>query len=326
MKEKLVKYNPPAESTTPKDDAFHGSPRRIAAEWWYFDAIFNNNYSAHLGFKTFSRKNLGFVSPMIEIYKNGELEAQVQKRCLWKNFQTSKTFPLAKLFNKPFIEFDIERYNKTGEWIYHITSQIEDYLVNLTFIGATKGWKIETKNESWTVALPKARVNGELVIKDKKIKVEGVGYHDHNWNYSLLTVMNYGVGWYWGKIKSKTYNVVWAKIDKSSKRYELLAIVNKDDGGFYNINHKKIVFETKEIVKNNRWKIPTVYTLKINDEVDGVPIDIDVEMVSKNMHHYKALVAPYWRHHMKTRGHISLDNKKEEIDDIQIAEYLKFSI
>ena len=46
---------PNVDDILPSDDAFHGSPKRISAEWWYFDAIFSNKYSAHIGFKTFSR-------------------------------------------------------------------------------------------------------------------------------------------------------------------------------------------------------------------------------------------------------------------------------
>ena len=76
------------EDIVPSDDAFHGSPKRVSAEWWYFDAVFNNGYSAHIGFKTFFRKNLGMVSPNIQYYKDGKLVVNSAKRFLSNNFET----------------------------------------------------------------------------------------------------------------------------------------------------------------------------------------------------------------------------------------------
>ena len=217
---------PNVEDITPSDDAYHGSPKRISAEWWYFDAIFNNKYSAHVGFKTFSRKNLGMVSPNIQFYKDGEFILNAAKRFLFRNFETSNQVPIVKLFKKPVIEFNQDRYNKSGEWVYNFNLKIENNAIYLEFKGLTKGWKIETDNESWTVALPKATVTGEIIVNGKKMSVNGIGYHDHNWNYSMLTVMNYGIGWYWGKIRSDSFVIVWANIIKSKKRSQILAVVN----------------------------------------------------------------------------------------------------
>jgi len=325
MKEKLVIYSPPAEKITPKDDAFHGSPKRIAAEWWYFDAVFDNGYSTHLGFKTFSRGKLGLVSPMIELYREGDLLIQKQSRHLFKNFKTSKEYPKTEISGRKIINFDYDRYRKTGEWLYNFNLQIDECSVNLDFIGLTEGFKIETENESWTVALPKAKVRGEIQIEDKKMNVKGVGYHDHNWNYSLLTVMNYGVGWYWGKISSKTFNMIWAKIVKSSNRYELIAVVNEDNNGFYNINPRNITFKLDDFYGRGRKRIPRNISIKISDKVNEKNIEADIEMKADKIHFGKALVAPYWRYHMKNTGFISINGKKEKIENTCITERIKFS-
>lgn len=325
MKEKLVIYSPAAEKITPKDDAFHGSPRRIAAEWWYFDAVFDNGYSAHLGVKTFSRGKIGLVSPNIEVYKDGDLVIQKQSRHLFRNFKTSKEYPRVEVSNKKIIRFDYERYKRTGEWVYNYNLKIDDCIVNLDFIGLTEGFKIETENESWTVALPKAKVKGEIQVKGEKINVKGIGYHDHNWNYSLLTVMNYGIGWYWGKISSKSFSIIWAKIMKSSNRYEMISVVNKDNNGFYNINPRKIQLKLDNFSGKGRKKIPTTIFLKIDDFVNGENIKADVKMNADKIHFGKALVAPYWRYHIEPSGFISINGKEETVTGTCIAEYLKFS-
>ena len=42
------KYLP--EDISPKDDAYHYTKKLFSDEWWYFDAIFDNNYSIHADF------------------------------------------------------------------------------------------------------------------------------------------------------------------------------------------------------------------------------------------------------------------------------------
>lgn len=314
-----------ATDILPKDDAFHGSPRQLALEWWYFDAIFTNGYSIHIGCKTNSRKNRGLVSPMIEIYKDGKIQTIAKKWFRFQNFEPSKEIPLVKLFNKPIIRFDKERYEKTGEWVYHLDMKIKDCWAKLTFTGISKGFKIETKRESWTVALPKAKVNGSLKIDDKIIKVKGKGYHDHNWNYTLLTAMNYGKAWYWGKLRSEKFDVVFANIVKSKNLSEVLAIVVDGKKRFFNIHPEKIQFKPERYVCNNRKKIPTNFNLKIDDLVDDTPIKIDINIDGSNFHYNRALIAPYWRYHAKLNGSISVGKMKEKVDNTEIIEFLSFS-
>jgi len=323
-----MNYNyakPNVADILPSDDAFHGSPKRISSEWWYFDAIFDNKYSAHIGFKTFSRKKLGMVSPNFQFYKDGRLVVNTAKRFLFRNFETSKEVPIAKLFKKPVFRFNQDIYDKSGDWIYNYKFKINDNAVDLEFKGVTKGWKIETDNESWTVALPKAIVSGVIVVNGKKMDVNGIGYHDHNWNYSMLTVMNYGRGWYWGKIRSKSFNIVWANIIKTKKKSEILAVVNQDNNGFYNIDPGKIHFKAEKYTRINGRNTPTSFILQIDDIIEEVSVKADLKMESENIHFDKALLAPYWRYHINTVGNISIGNKKEQVNPNHIMEFLSFS-
>lgn len=314
-----------ATDITPKDDAFHGSVKRLASEWWYFDAVFSNNYSIHIGCRTFSKKNFGTVMPFLELYKDGKPVFKGKKRFRFKHFQTSKDIPLAKIFNSKILEFDQERYKKTGEWTYKVTLKMGINAVDLTYIGTIKGWKIETDAESWTVALPKAKVTGYILVNGKKINVEGVGYHDHNWNYTLLTAINYGKAWYWGKVKSDNYNLVWANIVKSSSNSMKVGIVNQGNNKYYNINPECIKFKSDKIERVQGKKTPTMFTVKIDDVVNNIPINVNIKMEAYEIQYDRVLIAPYWRYHVKTSGEISVDNKKEKVDNIEIMEFLRFS-
>ena len=311
---------------SPKDDAFHGSTKHIAAEWWYFDAMFTNNYSIHIGCRTFSKKSCGIVSPFLEIYRSGKLEVKGVKRYSFRTFQTSKYFPIVRLANTTLMDFDQRRFKEKKEWIYHISLNINEMLgAELTFSGTTKGWKYETDAESWTVALPKATVTGTIMVNSKKINVVGIGYHDHNWNYTLLSPLNYGRGWYWGKIMCKTFSVSWANIMKTSSKAELIAVINQDGNGYYPINPKNIYFKPKRFIRRNRRKITTRFIIKINDVVKGTPIQVDVKMEAHKIHYNKVLIiAPYWRYHVKSTGFVSLNTHKEMVKNDQIMEMLLF--
>ena len=180
------------------------------------------------------------------------------------------------------------------------------------------------KAEGWTVALPKASVTGDIAVNGKRMKVSGIGYHDHNWNSSSSRVMNTW-GWYWGKIMSKTLNLVWANIMKTSSGGELLAVVNQDKKGFFAINPENIHFKSNTFIRNYGRKMPTSYTIQIDDDVNDIPINVDVNMVVKNIHrrNRKLLIAPYWRYHVEAKGYISLGSHKETVNSTQIMEFFR---
>jgi len=325
---KFINYPPPvpAQDIIPKDDAFHGSQKRIAAEWWYFDANFSNGFSIHIGVRTISKKKHGMVVTLLNFYKNGKLFASSKKRFSFNKFKTSSDFPLAILENKKIITINKEEYKENNKWIYEVTLNIDENGVDLTFIGSTKGFKFDTGAESWTVALPKAFVKGEITVNGKKMIVEGIGYHDHNWNYSMLTPLTYGKGWYWGKIMSKTLTVSWAHVIKSKTHGEILAVINKDKQGYFSADAKKIQFKPEQYIYINRRKTPTFFSIKIDDVVNETPIKVDVEMKAHEIHSNKVLIiAPYCRYHVKAKGYIMLGSYKEKVNDSQIMEFLRFS-
>ena len=305
----------------PKDDGFHGS-KKLSAEWWYFDGVFSGGYSFHIGIRTFTRKNRGRVILFFELYKDDRVLFEKKKKFSFKEIITKKEYPSVKINNKSILDFDINRYQKENEWVYHITVSIDDCHADLLFTSITKGFKIETEKESWTVAIPKATVQGKIEYKGKTLKVDGIGYHDHNWNYTLMSAFTYGKGWFWGKIKSDTFTVVWANVLKRSGFQDLLAIVSPDYNGFFNINPDNMKFEITSYQKFHRRSIPSSIHLSFQEFIDSHPIHVDVTMKVENVHFTKVFFASYWRYHVHINGLVSLDKKTEQIDKMQIMEYL----
>jgi len=321
-----------AVDISPKDDAFHGNINLLDIEWWYFDAVFDNGYSIHIGVRTYHIKNHGIVQSRINIYKNGKTEVELIKPNLFSNFSTSKDQPLVKINGHPVIEFDEVHYKKTREWKYHISFTIDDCGVDLTFVGTTKGWKIETSGACWTVGLPKATVDGTITIHGQTIPVKGVGYHDHNWSYSPTTVLN-NLGWFWGRITADTLHITWANTIQTPKKEDLLTVINQDKNKdqnareFYNIHPKNITFILKNFKNNHRHQIPTEFDLQLKDtdSYKGIPINVDIQMKTSDIQYSRIFIIHYWRYHVKTSGTISVGSTTETLHDKQqIIEFLSF--
>ena len=324
---------PKAGAITPRDDAFHGSINVVDIEWWYFDAVFDNGYSVTVALRTIHRGKSGVMRSCIEVYKDGKAEVEVVKTYLFRDFHTSGSIPFVRLGDKTVVEFDEERYNKTGEWRYHVSLKIDDYAVDLTFTGITKGWKIETPKNSWAVPLPKAKVDGTITVHGTTMLVQGVGYHDHNWDYSLLTTWVKNRGWYWGRIIGKTVNVSWAKTIESKDISTLLAIVNQEktapsgEGDFFPIHPDNITLVVNNFISDHRQWIPTEFILRVTEtsSENHVPVDIHLAMSVEEVRHSKIFTAHYWRYHVKATGTISVGSTTETLKDaMQIIELLSF--
>jgi predicted secreted hydrolase len=316
---------------TPKDDSFHGNINFIDVEWWYFDAVFDNDYSVHLGIRVYHIKNSGMIESRINIYRKGKIEVETTKKDFLNSFEITKNYPNIKINGKNVVEFEKEHYKKYGIWRYKIKLKINNNEADLTFEGTTKGWKIETDETCWTVALPKAKVDGKLTVRGKTLKVKGTGYHDHNWGYSPATMFK-NIGWFWGRITGDALSITWAKTIQTPEKGDLLAVVNKDNNfgdnknEFYSLKPDCIRFTPFNFSKDHRNSIPTEFDLKINSNLnDETKFSADIHMRSIYTQHSKIFTAHYWRYHVISSGYISLDNKKEELENKnQIMEFLLF--
>jgi predicted secreted hydrolase len=307
----------------PQDDTYHGNIRLLDIEWWYFDAVFENGYSVHIGFRTYHIRRFGIVQSRINIYKDGKIIATELKINFFSDFFVDQHFPTIKINGDTVVHFDEEAYDKNKKWKYKIKLSIDNKSVDLLFTGTTKGWKIETPHTCWAVSLPKATVSGQLVIDGEKLQVKGVGYHDHNWSYSPTTAMN-NFGWYWGRINLDTVNITWAKIIQNKVKSDIIAVINKDKGGFYNINPENFNISTENYEPSDKGIIPKIFDLKINDETT-IKIFCEMRMNTIDTQYTRIFSIKYWRYHVKASGKIIIDDDVEDIfEKPQIIEFLKF--
>jgi len=320
-KSKLV-INP----ITPKNDAFHGIEKYLSCEWWYFDAVFGNNYGAHLCIRVFSFKKWGVVQELVNIYNNSKVEEKSVTLKPLKDFQISKEFPDVKYKDKQLIKFDYDEYNKTGAWNYTISIDTGKIKLDLTFVGKSEGFTYVTSHEGWTVAQPKADVFGTININEKKLQVIGTGYHDHNWNFSLRTGIR-ATGWYWGKIMSTNYSLTWAKIKKTrlgdDTIAENLGIVSILNDGYIGIDSNNISFIASEYKFHTARFIPTKFSLYAKQD----NLEINLTFNAVNIQHTEPdfFTINYWRYFVSINGYIRVGENTDYLkDDVQIMEFIRF--
>jgi hypothetical protein len=301
-----------------KDDAFHGSKGTHFSEWWYFDAALNNGYSIQLSVLIASALKLSLLFFRFDLYKDGHLMSHKRKIHLLKDVQISKEKPFIKLGDKTIVQGSFNE--KTGNLIYDISVAIEDISAELQFIGTTKGWKGKHEaNDWWAVVLPRASVNGTITLQKETITVHGNGYHDHNWNTKIFALKN--IGWYWGKIYSDRTAITWANILRTKVKVHPLLVINTIHNGYINVLPKDFCFNATDISEENGKMIPHVFTL----DVQTTAVTLHVIMKTVDIHHVKIFqLMDYWRYHVKCTGSITVDSNTESIDDLYIAEFLKF--
>jgi predicted secreted hydrolase len=301
-----------------KDDAFHSAKTSYFTEWWYFDAIFDNNYSAQMSVRVVSALNHGIIFKRLDIYKDGFIISHNKKSYPMRDFSASKEKPIVYLDDSCVINGFID--NSTGNWVYDLFFQFDDVSAYLRFIGCTKGWKGQLRGDDWWgVSLPRAKTSGTLIIGNKTINVTGIGYHDHNWEVTASAVINFG--WYWGKIHSGNYTITWATIMRTRLTDDPILVINKNLDGYLNIEPTKIQFTAENFSFENRHLIPHSFTLIAN--IDNISINVKMKVI--NIHHYRFFgFMNYWRYHVKCQGFITVDSHTETIDTFQLAEFIRF--
>ncbi|MBU0498379.1 MAG: hypothetical protein KKC68_05690 [Candidatus Thermoplasmatota archaeon] len=310
-------FTPVAVDVT--DDVFHGSRSLQFTEWWYFDAFFDNGYSAQMSIRILSGLHLVFTIIRFDIYKDAKLVSHQKKTVRLKKVKLSKDKPLVSINNIPFISGSYDK--KTGLWTFDLDFSLEDNKATLHFDGTTPGWKAQHRGgDWWAVTQPKAKVTGELCIGNDTFPVSGFGYHDHNWEVHLGATRNYG--WFWGKIYSKTNTLTWSSVMRTISDETRLLVINTDGGSYINIPEKSIIFETIDHHMDHGKNIPHQLSLKAKHESYAV----DVSMKVLDVHHVRVMTfIHYWRLHVHCTGSITTEKGVETIDDVFMAEYVRFS-
>jgi len=298
-----------------EDDAFHSSDNFNYIEWWYFDAFFDKGYSAQASIIIIGLIKVKTAVITINIYKDGEEIIDELRYYPITDILASVSEPIIKLDDKQLLIGYLDK--KTNQNIFNLSLKAGDTELNLKFISNTKGWQGKTPVSLWGVMLPESEVTGNIKFKGQEIQVDGHGYHDHNWHFSLETFLN--TGWYWGKLNSEKYTVVWSNILDFSEDEPIL-VINEENKGYISIPQEEIQFIKSNFSNNNGVKIPETLEIK----VDNSEIYLYVKLEKIHTHYFTLVdIMKYWRYYMNCTGVIRIDGNEEEINQKNFAEYLR---
>lgn len=166
------------------DDALHPFADEDYYEWWVFDGKYDNGYSSVL---TMHWRN-GFIKPHIPtlqmyIYSPEEKRHQglaaIDPTVCWASTE--------KCDVKMGDSFC--RVEEDGR--YRVKMQAKKVAVDLTYtplippIKRSPGFfpSLEETGgvyHGWVIVIPKAKIEGTLIVDGQVIRVKGEGYHDHN--------------------------------------------------------------------------------------------------------------------------------------------------
>ncbi|MCK4779257.1 MAG: hypothetical protein KAT57_03675 [Candidatus Lokiarchaeota archaeon] len=253
-----------------KDDALHiNMKKKGTREWWYFDARLENGYTV-VGFFRAKHERTGKTGVEIMIYKpNGE---KIQKVIDYDPSDFNASQDTADiLIGQNYIKVD---YSNKELPTYEIYLDEGEYGLHLKYKAVVHGWKpgkgyIEfgkTNQFGWVIALPRADVEGTIKVDNETIQVKGIGYHDHNWlNFNFAMIIDY---WYWGRIYSDNFTVIFAyiKCNKRMDNYPIqVLMLAKNENVFLSTGEYELTQENFEYNNKAGNKYPKVLKFKVGD-------------------------------------------------------------
>ncbi len=226
----------------PDDDGFHLADYAVGDfEWWYFDL--------------FDEKSGCFVKIVIHIGTD-PLKTRIFPQLAISVSTSGSVFSLARPYSFSDLGMNTQKCNITMKeevriWtenqlplVYFIKINIPGLQCNLKLVSDLEGWKplgsevpfrIGRKSGifSWTVPVPKARVEGNLMCQDTEyILGDAIGYHDHNFirvdKKHPLYLDELVTRWYWGKCHAERYTLVFMDTYFRSNRMLSLMVADRN--------------------------------------------------------------------------------------------------
>lgn len=302
------------QNITLADDAFHNTTTFFHIESWYFDAVFEQNYSMALVVTIVQRNTVGFVLIGLYLYHDTNLLVHPRKLISLHDCFASAERPLLKYGNSTIITGSL---NEPMGWSYHVSLQLDGQGVDLQFMNILKGWKTDIPG-GWWLVIPNSQVTGQITLNEETITVSGEGYHDHNWFFPYTPLIQ--KGWQFINVPGNNLGITIARVMKNRVIGESIAVLNQKEKDPLLIPSDKVhLLVTKYTVDHGRV-IPIKFLLQVSS--DQVRVNLSIETL--NVHFIKLPFLNYWRYHLHVTGTITVGSVAENIDTIRISELLRF--
>jgi len=197
------------------EDCYRTAAQPDAFEWWYFDAQFDNGWTAVLAYSTKPMtKPHAALKPSVQIILH---DPEGNRRRLSPTFKGADLVASAETCDVR-IGPNLLRGN-LDHYVLHAEAD-DGTVVDLKFDRGAPSWRPgagfsyfdakKAKYMAWVVPIPYGTVEGTLTVDGKSVPVKGTGYHDHNWGN-----VSPGLGidhWYWGRAHVGDFSLIFVQI------------------------------------------------------------------------------------------------------------------
>ncbi|KAA9152320.1 hypothetical protein FPZ12_037185 [Amycolatopsis acidicola] len=256
----------------PEGNAAHLEQHRNAFEHWYFDAHLDDGHII-VGF--LQTRELMSRKPGVElhVYAPDGTRREVIRRYPESAVKASRASCDVRIGdNHAVAEFPAD-----GLPVHRLHLAEGDLVFDLTFENEVPGWMPgegkttygDKEYFAWAVGAPRAKVTGTVHIGETKLTASGRGYHDHNWGVGdMKRIIDH---WYWGRLYTEDFTLVYAAVLTSPKYQASWATP------LMIAHHDKLVLSTGEVdVRPGERKFngianrdyPTSLRLSVADQVD----------------------------------------------------------
>jgi hypothetical protein len=306
-----------ARTYEPKDDGVHIEDSTDQWEWWYFDFSFDNGYKA---VATLHYRNMMMLPhiPTMELFvypPDGPPKAKLWALRPGQEKFADKDRCLVRMAN-----LSIE---DTGE-AYHLKMDMKDMGIDLTLKNVIRPWKPGTGilwsdsekglETGWVVAVPRGWAEGTLKVDGQVMKVQGLGYHDHNWGNAPMEKPFRG--WYWGHLFDPTYTLIYGWIIPREGRMPVVSPFMLAKGLEIVVSTDRLSITVEEEKREKRYGFGIPIRLRIRCVGQGV--DLDSLLTTERL--VEALELPrggsafhYYRFLASYKAAIEVDGVKEEV-------------
>lgn len=259
-----------SDSIQIREDGMRTTGKRGTYEWWYFDTHLDDGSKIVIVFFTKpTHKVIGRLNPLCTVdidWPDGtkihrEYAAPVKKsqfsneQCdvvIGNNFFRGDLKHYEIHFEDDSLSVDINLERETPSWRPH-----------------TGHWyfgKKQKKYFAWFPSVPLGEVSADIRYQGNTKKLQGSGYHDHNWyNKNILAMFDH---WYWTRAELGDYSIILSQMI-ATKKYDYIEfpiVMIAKNGKIIADNEQNLQLIKKEIEVNEETGKPVANILVFNYE------------------------------------------------------------
>ncbi len=258
------------DSIVVREDGMRTSGKRGTFEWWYFDAHLDDGSKIVIVFFTKpTHKVKGRLNPLCTVDIDWPDGSKIHREytASTKESQFSKEQCDVVIGNN-FFRGDLKHYE--------IHFEDDSLSVDINLERETESWRPHTghwyfgkrqkKYFAWFPSVPLGEVSADIRYQGSTKKLQGSGYHDHNWyNKNILTMFNH---WYWARAEIGDYTIILTQMI-TTKKYDhtdFPIVMIAKNGEIIADDEEKLKLVKKEIELNKETGKPVASILIFNYE------------------------------------------------------------